>query len=799
MKKRLLSCVLSILLMLSLIPFASAEKESGAFTTVYVECPDAVKLFEKDWQVFSHLLLRYADDKTPIPLSAVYEDGIFATIPAENSERPLEYFVAEDMSFTDQPDENDDAYYESSFNFYIMELLSGRGVIKGNEKGEALPFNNVTRAEAVAMSMRLLGFDNMSDTDSGFIDVPSDSWYAPSVTKARKLGIVAGDDDTHFSPERNVSREELVALVARCLWKSGLQEEKAVSREELLEEINFADGGEISDWALSAYKTLKTYGTSEYSYPEEETDEDAEGVFLAMPKKSATRFFCAYVILDGCDMLQVYPSKTAISFGFDKAMPKIDGSTSTYPFTDAVYRSLFFNGFSHPEKPEKHSKSHASYERLINGDVDMIFASVYPANDILELAKNKGVELELIPIAYDAMIFFTNADNSADGLTTKQISDIYVNNKYSNWKELGGPDALLYPYCRNNDSGSHAQMERHFLNGNEINEKIREENTSVAMSNILTDIMSSQTENPTGYGLGYSIYYYFQNMDSFYDTNEYLKLLKIDGVEPNDDTIASGEYPLSNNTYIVIRKDEPENSPARKMAEFMLTKEGQACVEYAGFGAIYPTHTKELSVKTLSFSDVIYAKDSTELVSFSAKYPQVSKKDGGKFVSSLNETFESLKNNFSDSVKDLTDGILEYYDELEDDEKDYFPFESYMRYNVTRNYDGIFSVTFEESFYTGGAHPFGDRISLTYDTKTEKELTLCDILGKSQAETDNFVIEKFYTEYEKEDLWELEEEAPNVSFLINGDELVLYFQQYQVAPYAMGFPEVRIPLNEITE
>ena len=55
---------------------------------------------------------------------------------------------------------------------------------------------------------------------------------------------------------------------------------------------------------------------------------------------------------------------------------------------------------------------------------------------------------------------------------------------------------------------------------------------------------------------------------------------------PDSETIADGSYPLSNNTYIVIRKDSPENSPERKMAEFMLTDEGQLCVELAGFGRL---------------------------------------------------------------------------------------------------------------------------------------------------------------------------------------------------------------------
>ena len=798
MKKSLLSCILALSVLLCYVPVL-AEEEAPGFVTVSIEYPDAEKLFRNDYIAYDSLLLRYADDKTPIALSSVYEKRIFATIPAENTGRELEAFFSEKTEFSDEP--SDDEYSNDSFNFYIMKELSKRGIIKGNEKGEALPFDNITRAEAVAMCMRLLGVDNMPDTDSGFDDVPLDSWYAPAVTKARKLGVVSGDDETHFAPMRNVSCEEMVALIARCLWTSGLQKEKSVSREDLISELSLADGDDISDWAISAYNTMKTYGTAEGVY---DNDESTEMSFLLHPKDNATRFFAAYALLDACELLQVYPSQTAISFGFDKNMPKIDGSTSTYPFTDAVYRTLFLNGFAKSEKPEKHSKSHASYERLINGEVDMIFASVYPASDILELAEEKGVELELIPIAYDAMIFFTNADNPIKGLTKKQISEIYVDNKYKNWSLLGGTSSLLYPYCRNNDSGSHAQMERHFLNGKEINEKIRKENTSVAMSNILTDVMSAQTENPKGYGLGYSIYYYFQNMDLFYDTNKNLKLLEIDGVYPDDETIASGKYPLSNNTYVVLRKDEQKDSPARKMAEFMLTKEGQACVEDAGFGALYPPNPKNFKIGKISDYEEFSAKDGTVLVSISTEYPQISVKNETTFIKNLNDSFLEEQKAFVADVKEMTEDITDYYENKEkyDEEDwydDWFPYENYLTYTIHKNTDDILSLTFESSFYTGGAHPFGAKDSFTYNVKNKKELKLCDILGKTQKETDQFVIDKFTEEYEDYELWDLEEEAPDVSFYVDDFDLVLYFGQYQVAPYAMGFPEVRIPLDEIKQ
>ena len=563
--KKLFLLVLSLCILSQASVFADEILEGQQeenYTYVKIPFPSDIK-DNDSWRTVA----RYKDNQKPITLSTYYNGYIYATIPMENADREIEAYVPEELEFAD--------YDASVSEFFDMEWLSRTGVIAGNEKGEAKPFDNVTRAEAVSMVVRFLGLNEVSDYDAEFSDVAENDWFYKAVMTAHSAGIVAGDSPEMFYPHRNVTREEVTQMVTHAISYAGLRCTKRTVE-------NIADKDSVSDWAKDAYELI---GIAYVSDPDNTDPENP--VRVLNPKKAATRSDVAYMLNNADRDCQMYPSDLAIEYGFDKEMPIIDGSTSTYPFTRAVYENLFHNGLTHKGYPESHSKSHASYQRLINGEVDMLFASVYPASDILALAEEKGVELELIPIAYDAMIFFTNSDNPATGLTMEQISDIYVNNAYDNWSQLGANDALLYPYCRNNDSGSHAQMERHFLKGNEIHTEVQRE-TSRTMSDILTDVMDAKTEDPCGYGLGYSIYYYYHNMDAFYDTKKYLKLLEIDGVAPTDETIANGSYPLSNNTYIVLRKDTPEDSPARKMAEFMLTDAGQICVELAGYGPLKP-------------------------------------------------------------------------------------------------------------------------------------------------------------------------------------------------------------------
>ena len=191
---------------------------------------------------------------------------------------------------------------------------------------------------------------------------------------------------------------------------------------------------------------------------------------------------------------------------------------------------------------------------------------------------------------YDAMVFFTNAENSVTGLTQKQIQDIYVYGKYTNWNQIGGPDAELLPYRRNTDSGSHALMEQYFLEGGKLSLSPDVHNvlTSYAMSSALTDVAGAMTTDPLAYAMGYSVYYYYVN--SYWLLGDAgggeLKLLAVDGVLPSDETIADGSYPLAGYNYLVLRAGEPEDAPARRLAEFMVSEAGQTCVGSAGFGPL---------------------------------------------------------------------------------------------------------------------------------------------------------------------------------------------------------------------
>ena len=587
--------LLTLLLCLSLLcPAASAaEGEAspwsrtegdGSYVTIRVPCPQGDGL---DWAEQRWLAVRYADTGEPVPLASGYQrDGyLFATVPAADAGRPLEAFVGEEHHFPDCTTVwQGNAYYNEPGGTGELYL---RGVIQGDQAGNLNADAALTRAEAFTLLCRLLSLE--PGGDPGYADVAPGDWYYETASAAQAAGLAAAD--ISFHPARAVTRGEVTVMLARAMEAVGWL---TVPEGGSADALGLADAGDLPGWALGAYEafdrqslgisTWRESGETDPGYGEPVTERLAEW------DKPATRGEVIEFLNDALSFLPCYPSQAAIDWGLDRDMPVVDGSTSTYPYTASVFGSLFTNYQNHPRFPESHSKSHESYERLISGEANFLFAATLPSEELKARAEAAGVELTCIPIAYDAMVFFTNAENAIDGLSQQQIQDIYVYGKYTNWNQVGGPDAELLPYRRNADSGSHALMEQYFLEGGKLSLSPDVHNvlTSYAMSSALTDVAAALCTDPPAYAIGYSVYYYYLTAQYMMGdvTGNQLKLLAVDGVLPSDETIADGSYPLAGYNYAVFRADEPEDSPARRLAAFMLSAAGQDCVRNAGFGPL---------------------------------------------------------------------------------------------------------------------------------------------------------------------------------------------------------------------
>lgn len=260
------------------------------------------------------------------------------------------------------------------------------------------------------------------------------------------------------------------------------------------------------------------------------------------------------------------------------SFPKVDASLATQPLVNA-----FVKDFTQTEKLDEsvlnYSNTHPGYVKLINDEVDLIVVTE-PSAEELELARQKGVELEVIPVVREGFVFYVNKENKVDSLTIEQIQKIYTG-EITNWKDVGGDDEEIVAYQRPVNSGSQTGMLSLVMNGLQLMTPPRENlvDTMFEIVNLVSDYKNHKNS------IGYSYYYYantmFQTIDAEIANN--IKMLGINGVKPNNQTIKDGSYPFRTAYYIVINKADPVDAPSRILANHMLSARGQRVAELAGY------------------------------------------------------------------------------------------------------------------------------------------------------------------------------------------------------------------------
>jgi len=258
--------------------------------------------------------------------------------------------------------------------------------------------------------------------------------------------------------------------------------------------------------------------------------------------------------------------------------PRMDGSTSTAPLAQAAACVLL----GEPREAVAHltefNRTTQSFRNLAAGLCDILIVSE-PTPEVFEELRASGFELEIAPIAIDALVFIVNASNPVDSLTLEQIRRIYAG-KITNWEQVGGDDVEIVAFQRNAEAGSQVLMEKLVMEGLDMaNAPTQSFMMALGMGELITAIKGF---DGSASAIGYTVFYYAEDMRMA----EGLKIILVDGVKPGAETIRSGEYPFLNPYYVVIGAREPEDSPARIMYNWLLSGEGQALVSHEGYVSI---------------------------------------------------------------------------------------------------------------------------------------------------------------------------------------------------------------------
>ena len=278
----------------------------------------------------------------------------------------------------------------------------------------------------------------------------------------------------------------------------------------------------------------------------------------------------------------------------------IDGSTATIPITAELARQFCDVSGKDIWKYVDHNTTHTAYENLIftNGDPDkitymeninkyrydsritfdikqLLFVTEPSEREIFD-AKIEGVTFDVTPVALDGFVFITHKDNPVDSLTVEQVQQIY-SGRITNWKEVGGNDQRIIPYQRNSGSGSQTAMEQLVMKDIPLMEPVGFTRIGL-MSELVEKIAEYENRENS---LGYTYYYYINNL---YKSDD-IKVLKINGVSPDNENLISGAYPFSTAYYMVMAEgaEDSQTAKMRELRDYLLTDEGQEIIKMAGY------------------------------------------------------------------------------------------------------------------------------------------------------------------------------------------------------------------------
>ncbi len=205
---------------------------------------------------------------------------------------------------------------------------------------------------------------------------------------------------------------------------------------------------------------------------------------------------------------------------------------------------------------------------LINGTTDICSSSrpMKPSEvkQIREKYKYNGLEVR---VARDGIAVYLNVNNPVQNLTIGQVKRVYTG-EIVNWKELGGNDAKIVLYSRENNSGTYEFFKEHVLQKQDFAAQTQHMVGTGALVNAVA-------KDPNAIGFG-GIAYASGVKPAALAFNESSRY-----VLPKEEEILSGNYPVSRLLYFYLK--ERPSGLAKEFIDWVISKKGQDVVNEVGY------------------------------------------------------------------------------------------------------------------------------------------------------------------------------------------------------------------------
>ena len=170
--------------------------------------------------------------------------------------------------------------------------------------------------------------------------------------------------------------------------------------------------------------------------------------------------------------------------------------------------------------------------------------------------------LKSFPFAIDGVAVVVHPSNKVAELTFAQVADIYAG-KITNWKEVGGADAKINLYIREDGSGTREVFTDKAIKGGEVAASANVVNSNGAMKTAV-----AKDENAIGYvGIGH--------------IDESVKAPKLEGMTPTQENAKNGSYTVVRDLFMNTKGD-PQGLTAL-FIDYIYSPEGAEIIADCGY------------------------------------------------------------------------------------------------------------------------------------------------------------------------------------------------------------------------
>ena len=188
--------------------------------------------------------------------------------------------------------------------------------------------------------------------------------------------------------------------------------------------------------------------------------------------------------------------------------------------------------------------------------------------EIANCLKAFGARPTEYKVALDGLSVYVSPENQVKELTVAQVGDIFTGH-IKNWKEVGGVDAPITVYSRENSSGTYEFFKEHVLKGKDFAASAQTMPGTAA-------IVQAVTKDKNGIGYGGAAYG---------GSCKLLGIKKTDAepaISPTEENVVSGAYPIWRHLYVYVNPALDKGQIAAYL-NWIRSDEGQKYVKDIGY------------------------------------------------------------------------------------------------------------------------------------------------------------------------------------------------------------------------